>query len=232
MLKPTKGVSRFLMILLSLILFVGVMLAVYSGSIPEKYDLEPGDASTIDIFAPRSIRDKAETDLRAAQAAAEVPDVMLRSEQIAAKVKTDVALFFSIILELREKKQPSATGQETRPFEPEIPPEPSETRPDLSTPAEIADLVVLKINQQMGLIISQSDALSYASFEDDRFNSIQGHVITLTNLIMAETVDSAKLKNVLAQKNRKFGDVPDIQQRGLGNHQGAPWVLSSSPMLF
>ncbi len=35
-----------------------------------KYDLEPGDASTIDIFAPRSIRDKAETDLRAAQAAA------------------------------------------------------------------------------------------------------------------------------------------------------------------
>ena len=40
----------------------------------------------------------------------------------------------------------------------------------------------------MGLIISQSDALSYASFEDDRFSSIQGHVITLTNLIMAETV--------------------------------------------
>ena len=70
----------------------------------------------------------------------------------------------------------------------------------ISTPAEIADLVVLKINQQMGLIISQSDALSYASFEDDRFNSIQGHVITLTNLIMAETVYSAKLKNVLAQK--------------------------------
>ncbi|MGI6333972.1 MAG: HD family phosphohydrolase [Saccharofermentanales bacterium] len=198
--KPTKGVSRLLLTLLSLILLVGVMLAVYSGSIPEKYDLEPGDASTIDIFAPRSIRDKTETDLRAAQAAAEVPDVMLRSEQIATKVKADAALFFSIILEVREKSQSSSPGQGIWPSEPGESPESPATKPALPTLAETADLVALKINQQMGLVVSQSDALSYASFEDDRFNSIQGHVITLTNLIMAETVDSAKLKNVLAQK--------------------------------
>ena len=195
-----KNARRILLVMLSIGLLVAVMLAVYTGSIPQKYSLKPGDASPLDISAPRSIRDKAETDLRAAVAAANVPDVMLRSEQITNQVRADVTLFFSIVSELRNlpllpapSSQPSVTetGETTVPVPTEFP---------AMTVSEIAEEIILQLNRQMGIVISQSDAILLAALEGDRFSSIQGHVRSLTSLIMAETVDSAAIRSTLAQK--------------------------------
>ena len=194
MARISQGARRLLITLMAAILIVTVMLAVYAGSIPQTYNLQAGYASPYDIAAPRSIRDKTETDLRAARAAAEVPDVMLRSETITGEVKASVNQFYAIIEQLRSSlpavsPTPAASG-ETTAVETTLPP----------SPAEIADSIIQQLNLQLGIVITQSDALTYASLEADRFSSIKGHAVSIASLIMLETVDAAGLKNLLAEK--------------------------------
>ena len=189
--KMTSGVKRLMMFGLAAILIFTVMLAVYSGSIPQKFSIKIGDASPFDISAPRSIRDKTETDLRAAKAAANVADVMLRSDQISADVNASVNRFFDLVAAVRSGQ--STQTQATAPGETTV-------VPAIPSPAVISDQIILQLNQQMGIILAQSDALTYASFTDDRFLSVAGNAKSVANLIMLETVDNAGLQSSLDAK--------------------------------
>ncbi len=188
MIKRNPKARRLLIALMAIVLVITLMLAVYWGSIPEKYSLQAGDASPYDIFATRSIRNKTETDLRALNAAASIQDVMLRSEQITTNVKADVATFFNVVTAARED-----TPQPT-------PSEAPDVTPVATDMTQIAEQIVLELNNQLGLIMSQSDALIYATVEDDRYSSIRGHVVSISNLIMAETVDTAGLMTQISER--------------------------------
>jgi cyclic-di-AMP phosphodiesterase PgpH len=189
--RISSSARRILITVMAAVLVATVMLAVYAGSMPQTYSLNAGDTSPFDITAPRSIRDRAETDLRAAKAAAEVTDVMLRSDTITAQVKANVATFFSIIDDLRRgQPAPSPTAGETTP---------SETSPP-AEPAAVAEAIIIALNDRLGIVVQQTDALAYATLEDDRYASIKGHVNSLTSLIMAMTVDSASLRNAVSEK--------------------------------
>jgi len=197
MLRITGVFRRILLVFMALILLATVMLAVYAGSIPQSYSLKAGDASPVDIVAPRSIRDKAETDLRAAKAAAEVANVMLRSETISADVRNNVSKYFAIIREVRRglpAAEPTPGGQT----------EPSVTGPTepalITDPALIADAMIRELNQQLKIVLGQSDALTYASLTDDRFNSVSDNAEAVTSLIMQATIDEAGLRNSLAAR--------------------------------
>lgn len=189
--KMTSGIKRLIMFGMAAILVFTVMLAVYSGSIPQKFSLKIGDASPYDISAPRSIRDKTETDLRAAKAAANVADVMLRSDQISADVNASVVKFFDLVMAVRSGQSTETTA--TAPGE-------TTAAPVVPSPAEKADQMILLLNQQMGIILAQSDALTYASYADDRFLSVAGNARSVTNLIMLETVDDSSLQTSLDAK--------------------------------
>ena len=197
MLRITGVFRRILLTFMALVLLATVMLAVYAGSIPQSYSLKAGDASPVDIAAPRSIRDKAETDLRAAKAAAEVDNVMLRSETISTEVRNDVSKFFMIIQDLRQglpAVEPTPGSQ----TEPAIT-EPTETSL-ITDPSLIADAIIRELNQQMKIVLGQSDALTYASLTDDRFNSVRDNAEAITILIMQATIDEAGLRNSLAAR--------------------------------
>ena len=199
--KMTSGVKRLMLFGLATILTFTVMLAVYSGSIPQKFSLKIGDASPYDISAPRSIRDKTETDLRAAKASANVADVMLRSEQISADVNATVGSFFDLVAAVRSgqsNETPETTTGETTTNETTT--GETTTSPAVPSPAVIADQIILQLNQQMGLILAQSDALTYASYADDRFLSVAGNAKSVANLIMMETVDVSGLQSALDVK--------------------------------
>ncbi len=185
--RMTSKVKRFMLFLLGAIMIITVILTVYSGSVPEKFRLKPGDASPYDITAPRSIPDKTETDLRATKAAAEVADVMLRSDQISSEVKSRFETFYEIVAQERVAALTPT-------------PSPASLSPSPANPAVIADSIALKVNQELNIVLSQDDAMTYATLADLRYESIKGHVLALANLIMAETVDSTGLKNQLGEK--------------------------------
>ena len=209
-----RKVKNILLALFAVFLLASVVMTIYYASIPQRYAIQPGDASLVDLSAPRSIRDKQETDFRAAKAAAEVPDVMLRSEQIISEVKDRVEKFILIVEEVRtEPPLPEPTAAPaTQPADPEQEPgedeEPGETEPTNPLPAPepvmdptiVADEILHRLDKEMQIILNQDDALNYAMLSDDRFSSVKGNIRSLTNLIMAETVDQTGLRNTLSTK--------------------------------
>jgi cyclic-di-AMP phosphodiesterase PgpH len=203
--KLTAGVRKILVWVGTVLLILAVVAAIYSGSIPEKYRLKAGDASPYDIYAKRSIPNRLETDLRAAKAAAEVPDVMLRSDVITNEVKAKTADFFDIIDNLRAAAKhptPAATsGQTTSGTTAKSnTAETTQTSGLVTNPAQLAEDITLQIGQQLALVITSDDAMLYATLEDSRYNSIKGHVTSLVSLIMAQTVDASALKSALAEQ--------------------------------
>lgn len=221
--KVTSRVRAVLSVFLAAILLIVVLLSVYTGSIPKKYRLLPGDASPFDISAPRSIRNKSETDIRASKAAAEVEVVMLRSEEIASEVKANVELFFTILAEERANPPmitpiPQSTSAVTPAPTPDVSPAPGATDNLTPTPGAtttptteptqvgivntvlLTENIMVRMNNEMKIILGQEDAATYASIEEDRLSSIAGHVRTLASLIMAESVDTSALRSSLADK--------------------------------
>lgn len=210
--KISSRLRVVLVFLVSLVLVAIVLAAVYTGSIPEKYMLRPGDVSPYDIVAPRSIRDQVETERRAARAAAEVGEVILRSDEIVNRVDQRLDRFFELIRNERAdppmKDMPSlplstSTSQETdsdgNPL-PTVQPEPTRPPVQVIDTEALSERISLMINRELNLIISQNDSLVFASVSDDRLNRIENHVESISDQIMSERIDAASLRNNLNQK--------------------------------
>ena len=210
--KISSRLRVVLVFLVSLVLVAIVLAAVYTGSIPEKYMLRPGDVSPYDIVAPRSIRDQVETERRAARAAAEVGEVILRSDEIVNRVDQRLDRFFELIRNERAdppmKAMPSlplstSTSQETdsdgNPL-PTVQPEPTRPPVQVIDTEALSERISLMINRELNLIISQNDSLVFASVADDRLNRIENHVESISDQIMSERIDAASLRNNLNQK--------------------------------
>lgn len=212
--KLTSRVRILLVSVVAVLLLAIVLAVIYTGSMPEKYLLRPGDVSPYDIIAPRSIRDQVETERRAARAVAEVTDIVLRSDQIASAVMVRVDTFFDLIDQERSDPPivtPTPAPTATPAPEPTETNEPAATEPTNATeptsPAEpvvdqgaLANQISWLINRELALIISQSDALTFATVSDDRLASIAGHVRSIAGLIMSERVDQAALRNRISEK--------------------------------
>lgn len=216
--KMSRRIRLILITMLVSVIMIALMLAIYSGSIPQRYALNPGDASPFDITAPRSIRDKQETDLRAARAAAEVADVMLRSDQISAEVKDRVAFFFTLVDEVRlfpplqTPDETEETTAETAPTEDPgdetgvTEPFPTEPEPEPINHSLYAEMLILRLDGEMNVIINQDDALNLVMLPDERVASIRGHVNSLTSLIMAESLDNAGLRRSIADRTEDLAE--------------------------
>lgn len=188
----------------AILVAIALILYIYYASMPEKYDLTVGDASPYDIIAQRSIRDQAETDIRALKAAAEVPDVMLRSVTISESVRRNIDTFFNETDAVRAMALPTATPALTPAPTPNptptAGPTPIPTQPVGLTRQKMADQIALKANQRFNIVLIADDALLLAGLEENRFASIRGHIKTIAGLIMAETLDTPQLQTSLAQK--------------------------------
>lgn len=199
----SQRLQRLAMLVILPVAFLAVALAIYYGSIPEKYQLEPGDASPYDITAPRSVGDPVETRQRAEKAASEVPDVMLRSEQIVSEVTAKKDLLLGIVKEQRDlyfsalAEYQAAIASEPGDDDVEAPIAPTPTAPDQQI---FSDALIKDINDKLQSVIISDDAISLIKMEDSRFESVSGHVSSLTSLIMSQPVDNSALRLELNQK--------------------------------
>lgn len=199
--KKNRRWPRSLIVFLSLLGLAALVLFLYYASIPEKYELKVGDASPYDINAQRSIPDQAETELRARKAAADVPNVMLRSQAVSERVRGSIDAFFAEIDAIRAKALPVVTPavDPTPELTPTMAPEATPTPAGL-TRQQMADQIVLVTNQRFKFVLNADDALLLASLDDDRYASISGHVRTIASLLMSETLDISQLQTSLSEK--------------------------------
>lgn len=218
--KLTARIRTLLVTVVAILLIALVLAVIYAGSMPEKYLLRPGDVSPYDIIAPRSIRNQVETERRAARAVAEVTDIVLRSDEIAAAVLARVDTFYELIVQERsdpplitptplptlaptpvpdstDQTDSTETGTATETTLPSATLAPA--RPVVDQ-AGLANRISWVINRELQLVISQSDALTYAVVGDDRLASIAGHVEAIAGQIMSERVDQAELRNRTSEK--------------------------------
>jgi len=82
---------------------VAMVATVYIGSSPKQYDLQIGDVSAYDISAPRDFADNAETMRRALEAMAQVPNVMIRSEELSDASSDTMRQLLKTIQEKRDE---------------------------------------------------------------------------------------------------------------------------------
>src|SRR5665647_945459 len=99
--KLSGNPKRFLPIIFVVLFAFIVVGLVYFGSIPVRYTLTPGTVSTVDIAAPRSVKDTNETKARAVKSMNAVIPVYVRSEDISAKDISNLTELFSICTGLR-----------------------------------------------------------------------------------------------------------------------------------
>lgn len=193
-----RELQNFLTLLVLPILLVGIVLSVYYGSIPVKYELKTGDASPFDVTATRSIRDKTETDRRAERAAAEVSDVMLRSESISNSVLSKVDQFFAIIDNNRTLAAQTASGD-----------------PPALTAAQLAGLVknlTTQFDDKLAIILPVSDLEKLVSLEATRFERLRGQIKTIATLIMNDSVDDTAIQVALSNRIQNLAGSMDFYQ--------------------
>ena len=202
-----QTVQRVILIVIAPILFLVTALAIYYGSLPEKYTLQPGEASPYDITAPRSIRDPVETNRRAEKAASEVADVMLRSDQIVQEVYTDKERLLSLIDEHRQLYDSARTAAEVDPDTGIQNPLPGNDNPPMSlNPDDYAQKLIESVNTNLQVVLLADDALTLIKMEPSRYISVRGHVDSLTGLIMSQPVDFSALRLDLSQKVQSLSD--------------------------
>ncbi|HHV42232.1 MAG TPA: HDIG domain-containing protein [Clostridiaceae bacterium] len=193
--------------LVTLLLTVAALtVAIYFGSMPEKYNLNIGDISDYDIVAPRAIADKIETQKRAAQAQAEIQTVMMRSEQTSTAVVSDVIRFLDIVNERREAiytvqppntDAPESEGDEAR-GEPGTGTSASEPSDNLRQPTETefqlsASSLISELDQTLGITLPAADAQQLMKMSAVRYDNYSKVLQTQTEAIMADSLDRAKL---------------------------------------
>ncbi len=185
--KIPLAIRRAITVLLMPALLISAVAAIYYGSIPEKYPLAVGDSSPYDITAPRSIRDKAATDLRANKAAADVEIVVIRSESIVTDTMNRFDNLFNLITTQRYEIFPDqGSGTDT-------------TEPAVSNTVirEKTNQLIRQIDKDLNLVLSDDDIKAFLTMEPERFSSLRGHARSIATLIMSEPVDAFALNSAL-----------------------------------
>ena len=185
--KLPAQLQRAVTILLVPILLLSLVATIYYGSIPEKYDLTVGDSSPYDIVAPRSVRDQAATDLRAAKAAAEVTSVVVRSDELVLSVMTRFDQVFDSLAARRWDIFPDE-GEVIDPAGPDV--------SGAVIDRKVTELI-RELDREYEIVLSADDLTAFLLMDPDRFNSNRGYARSIATLLMSEPVDEFALRTAL-----------------------------------
>jgi len=103
--KIKKSLLQLIYFVLIALISLGIIAAMYYGSLPEKFNLKVGDASPYDINAIKNVQDLQATIQKANQSALEIQDVMLANSTINEKNIQQVSLFYDIVTAIRNEMQ-------------------------------------------------------------------------------------------------------------------------------
>lgn len=92
-------------ILLALLFFISIFAILATSLKPEKFDLVVGQKAPVDIYSPKDIEDKYNTELLKKDAIEKVEPVYILNPGVHVEVKKDVQNFFSLVYEIRNNEE-------------------------------------------------------------------------------------------------------------------------------
>ena len=162
-----------------------IVILVYYGSMPKRYTLTPGVVSNVDISAPRSVIDTAETETRAQESKNSVAPIYVRSGEISEKGISDLTRFFSICTDLRNANlNADGTVKETY--------------------RAVSDRLIQETQENFGFTLKDEESFQLITADQTLLDYIQSETVSIASLILTEKIDGQALSAKIADLTSKI----------------------------
>ncbi|MHB1485284.1 MAG: HD family phosphohydrolase [Saccharofermentanales bacterium] len=170
--KIRKNLLNFIYYISIILIALGIIAAMYYGSLPKKYLIKAGDASPYDINAIRSVEDIQSTIKKANQAALDVKDIMLMDTLINNANFARVTAFFTLCSSIRSETQTIQSP--------------------LSNDAAASKLKT-QIREQFKKDFTLAECKKIITLEQAAFDSFYSHSLRIAQLILTSPVNRQML---------------------------------------
>lgn len=172
-----KSLQKAIVLFFVSIITIGL---VFYGYLPVKYDLNVGSVCENDIYAPRKFVDSYQTEYEAVLAKTSVNPVFDRDDDISKKNINNVSDFFVLIRQIRSKLIDSfgVPVKDRTPF--------------------IEELIDAEFTK-FGVTLTEEEATTYLGMSESVFSYIEDKAISLTEIIMVDSVNIDGLESTVAR---------------------------------
>lgn len=210
-----------------LLLSTAIIFVLYQAAVPNRLTIQVGEPVPQDIISSRAIVDRVATEKRAADQAALVQDVMVRSERISSESLTGLENFFTEIDTTRQRlyvgetpaTEPAATttgatgtttpnGSASEPTRRLVP-----SQEELNSEgARIAQA----LETDRGLQLNSQDITTVLAFSDSVYQAFRTHATNISRSIMAGEHDSFSLLLSITTKVNETVSTNEFYKNELG----------------
>ena len=184
-----KNLIKSIKLLMLSALLVALVIVVYIGSSPQRFDLNIGQVSDIDISAPRTIVDSYETNKAALESKISVKPIFVRSNELSDTSKNRVNSFFDLCQKIRDENMTS-DGQYL------------DSHRSLATQLQEQALSTYAIE------LTDDEAFQLVTADASLLRYIRSQSISIANLVIMESLTSQNLKEEI---NNYMSSVEDSE---------------------
>ena len=193
-----RGLKKTLSIVIAVAVVVTIIVAVFFGYIPEKYDYHIGSVATKDIYASRNVIDNYQTRYDAVLAKNSIKTILIRSGSDSSDNIENVKAFFQLVRQSR-----------------------AQTMDEYGTPvkdyAKVRDGLIKNVNDSIGYELSEDDADTYLTLSYSAFNYLEDKANSVTELLMMDLADQKSLNlqlsnnlNTIFEEDDSFSTYSDL----------------------
>jgi len=158
--------------LISIFLF-SIIFIVYMGSLPKRYDLSVGSVSSVDISAPRTVKDSYETEKLAILEKQSVPPIFIRSEDLSQESVANLNKFFAECKELRDANLVDGRY--------------------IDSYRSLSNKLIEQARANFGIELTDDEAFQLITADDSLVDLIHSQASSIASLILVENLDDALL---------------------------------------
>lgn len=174
MINNKNLIKSFKLLMLSALL-VFLVIVVYIGSLPQRFDMNIGQVSDIDISAPRTIVDSYETNKSALESKTSIKPIYVRSSDLSVISSDRVESFFNMCQKLRDENM-SSEGQY------------------LDSYRSLATQLQKQALSTYAIELSDDEAFQLVTADPSLLRYIRTQSINISNLVILENLSSQNLQ--------------------------------------
>lgn len=157
---------------ISIFLF-SIIFIVYMGSLPKRYDLSVGSVSSIDITAPRTVKNSFETEKRAMLEKQSVTPIFVRSEDLSQESVANLNKFFSECKDLRKANIVDGSY--------------------IDSYRSLSNKLIEQAKISFGIDLTDDEAFQLITADDSLVDVIHSQTTSIASLILVENLDDSLL---------------------------------------
>lgn len=182
----TKNVLKIIFI--SVFLF-SIVFIVYMGSLPKRYNLTVGSVSSVDITAPRTVKDSFETEKRALLEKQSVTPIFIRSEDLSEESVADLNDFFTECKELRNAN--IVDGRYTDSYR------------------SLSNKLIEQTKTNFGIELTDDEAFQLITADNSLVDLIHSQSTSIASLILVDSLDDNLLQKKIDEMTSDIANNDD-----------------------